>query len=105
MATQEPYNCVYGCDGTELKTCKNKHRIRSACYGGNKCDYETCEQYCDEDEECEFFFSNAPFKNNGLGGCQLYRSCEELRNTHSPGKTMQKPSNCSPKPNIVLKLF
>merc|ERR1719204_457920 len=81
--TPEPYTCVYGCDGTEMKTCKNKHRIRSVCYGGKKCDFETCQQHCDEEEECEFFFSNAPFKNNGRGGCQLYRSCEQKRPTHS----------------------
>jgi len=88
--TSEPYTCVHGCDGTELKTCKNKFRIRSACYGGQKCDFETCQQYCDEDEECEFFFSTANFKNNLRGGCMLYRSCEQLRITHSPGETMQK---------------
>jgi len=89
----EPYTCVYGCDGTELKTCKNKFRIRSACYGGQKCDFQTCQQYCDEEDECEFFFSTANFKNNLLGGCHLYRSCEQLRDTHSSGETMQKLSS------------
>jgi len=89
----EPYTCVYGCDGTELKTCKNKFRIRAACYGGQKCDFQTCQQYCDEEDECEFFFSTANFKNNLLGGCHLYRSCEQLRDTHSSGETMQKLSS------------
>jgi len=89
----DPYVCVLGCDGTELRTCKNKHRIRSACYGGQKCDFETCKQYCDEEDECEFFFSTANFKNNGRGGCMLYNSCEQKRITHSPGETMQKLSS------------
>eukprot|EP00493_Phyllostaurus_siculus_P023932 UN24269 len=26
--TPEPYTCVHGCDGTELKTCKTRYRIR-----------------------------------------------------------------------------
>merc|ERR1712156_451100 len=66
------------------KTCKNNERIERLCLGRNSCSQSTCQTYCDENEECMFYFYNE------RGRCHLYRSCFRRRRPSTSGVTMAK---------------
>merc|ERR1719326_2286391 len=66
------------------KTCRNNERIERLCLGRNSCSQSTCQTYCDENEECMFYFYNT------RGRCHLYRSCFRRRRPSTSGVTMAK---------------
>ena len=62
------------------ETCARKYQL----YVKPNHNKEKCQEKCDDNSECMFFF------NTDNGWCTLYKECEEKRIPGLPGTTYQK---------------
>ena len=78
------------CLSSVKKTCNGKFEISPR---GQKMDYDACKKYCNEDNNCKFFF-HIPSLIDIQANCMKYFSCDETRVPAYSGSTYSKDSKC-----------
>lgn len=65
-------------------TCNNSLRIDQPCTQNSSCSASDCNNYCMENDQCNYAFSNS------VGGCHLYSDCSKTRTPTYYGTTTKK---------------
>ena len=68
----------------QKKTCNTSLRVSKPCSQNSPCTSSDCDNYCMEDDECNYAFSNS------AGGCHLYSDCSKTRTPSYYGTTTKK---------------
>ena len=79
------------CSHLGSMTCHTDFEILPRKTFGKKPELQECEEYCDEDDDCKFFYH---FPDFDFRQCLKYKSCDKLRKPKYTGFTYSKERNC-----------
>ena len=79
------------CSHLVSKTCHRDSEILPWVNFDKKPELQDCEKFCDEDEDCKFFFH---FSASNSTICRRYKSCDKLRKPEHTGSTYSNGRKC-----------
>ena len=79
------------CPNLVHKTCGSEFEITPRARFSETPELRDCENSCNEDDECKFFYK---FTAAHINMCLRYRSCDTIRHATQIGSTYSKEHNC-----------